>query len=291
MKSGARGFGPEKRIKPLLRHVSSGKSHFDWTVRRYFEAYTREEDGQMYTFRWVDLCSVIEDQDPGDDGVRSPMNQDPLVLIPRPQGEGVIEEINERLDAPYTLRNDQHPDPASEFYLNELLAHYDDDLECVLDEHIEVVRLVADENRRECIETFEPKDKKNQDETELTGDVNYAKLAVYGESDPRAFDYAGAFCNANRGLFSDEELLKLQREFLYDFFHASQERRSSRRPTPGSTSIRRLSGGRTCRSTARKPATRRWRRSTTAPSGSTTPTCWSATSTSSAGRTRSSWTT
>ena len=177
----------------------------------------------MYTFRWVDLCSVIDDQDPGDDAVRSPMNQDPLVLLPRPQREAVIEDLNERLDAPYSLRNDQHPDPASEFYLNELLAHYDDDLQRVLDEHVEVVRLVADENRRECIETFEPKDKKNQDETELTGDVNYAKLAVYGESDPRAFDYAGAFCNANRGLFSGEELLKLQREFLYDFLHASQE--------------------------------------------------------------------
>lgn len=223
VKSGARGLGPEKRIKLLLGPVGSGKSHFDWLVRRYFEAYTREDAGRMYTFRWVDLCSVIDDQDPDDDVVRSPMSQDPLVLLPKPQRQAVIDDLNEGLDAPYTLRNDQHPDPASEFYLNELLAHYDDDLERVLEEHVEIVRLVADENRRECIETFEPKDKKNQDETELTGDVNYAKLAVYGESDPRAFDYAGAFCNANRGLFSGEELLKLQREFLYDFLHASQE--------------------------------------------------------------------
>ncbi|ELZ51744.1 serine protein kinase, PrkA [Halorubrum coriense DSM 10284] len=223
VKSGARGLGPEKRIKLLLGPVGSGKSHFDWLVRRYFEAYTREDAGRMYTFRWVDLCSVIDDQDPDDDVVRSPMSQDPLVLLPKPQRQAVIDDLNERLDAPYTLRNEQHPDPASEFYLNELLAHYDDDLQRVLDEHVEVVRLVADENRRQSIETFEPKDKKNQDETELTGDVNYAKLAVYGESDPRAFDYAGAFCNANRGLFSGEELLKLQREFLYDFLHASQE--------------------------------------------------------------------
>ena len=177
----------------------------------------------MYTFRWTDLCSVIDDQDPGDDTVRSPMNQDPLVLLPKEQRTAVIEDLNEILDAPYTLRNDQHLDPASEFYMDELLAHYDDNLEAVLENHIEVIRLVASENRRECIETFEPKDKKNQDETELTGDTNYAKLAVYGESDPRAFDYAGAFCNANRGLFSGEELLKLQREFLYDFLHASQE--------------------------------------------------------------------
>ncbi|MFB6089596.1 MAG: serine protein kinase PrkA, partial [Halobellus sp.] len=223
VKSGARGLGPEKRIKLLLGPVGSGKSHFDWMVRRYFEDYTSTDAGRMYTFRWTDLGDVIRDQDPEDDVVTSPMNQDPLVLLPQEQRDEVIERLNERLDAPYTIRNDQTLDPASEFYLDKLLAHYDDDLQAVLENHVEVVRLVASENKRQCVETFEPKDKKNQDETELTGDVNYSKLAVYGESDPRAFDYSGAFCNANRGLFSGEELLKLQREFLYDFLHATQE--------------------------------------------------------------------
>lgn len=223
VKSGARGLGPEKRIKLLLGPVGSGKSHFDWISRRYFEDYTMSDEGRMYTFRWTNLGDVIRDQDPSDDVVQSPMNQDPLVLLPQEQRDVVIEQLNENLDAPYTIRNDQALDPASEFYMDRLLAHYDDDLEEVVANHIEVIRLVASENKRQCIETFEPKDKKNQDETELTGDVNYSKLAVYGESDPRAFDYAGAFCNANRGIFSGEELLKLQREFLYDFLHASQE--------------------------------------------------------------------
>jgi len=223
VKSGARGLGPEKRIKLLLGPVGSGKSHFDWLVRRYFENYTLQEEGRMYTFRWVNLCDVIRDQDPADDVVESPMHQDPLVLLPQEQRDMIIEGLNERLEAPYTIRNEQHLDPASEFYMDTLLAEYDDDLEAVFNNHIEVIRLVASENKRQSIETFEPKDKKNQDETELTGDVNYSKLAIYGESDPRAFDYAGAFCNANRGIFSGEELLKLQREFLYDFLHASQE--------------------------------------------------------------------
>ncbi len=223
VKSGARGLGPERRIKLLLGPVGSGKSAFDATVRRYFEDYTLSDDGRMYTFRWTNLRDVIPDQDPDDDVVRSPMNQDPLVLLPIEQRRVVIEELNERLDAPYTIRNEQSLDPESEFYMDRLLAHYDEDLEAVLRTHVEVTRLVADENKRQCIETFEPKDKKNQDETELTGDVNYSKLAVYGESDPRAFDYSGAFCNANRGIFSGEELLKLQREFLYDFLHATQE--------------------------------------------------------------------
>src|SRR3712207_8928381 len=40
---------------------------------------------------------------------------------------------------------------------------------------------------RSCIGTFQPKDEKNQDSTELTGDINYRKIAEYGsDSDPRA---------------------------------------------------------------------------------------------------------
>jgi len=223
VKSGARGLGPEKRIKLLLGPVGSGKSDFDRQVRRYFEDYTLRDEGRMYTFRWTNLCDVIGDQDPADDVVRSPMNQDPIVLLPQKQRDKVIEDLNELLEAPYTIRNEQALDPASEFYMDRLLAYYDDDLQAVLENHIEIIRFIADENQRQGIETFEPKDKKNQDETELTGDVNYSKIAIYGESDPRAFDYSGAFCNANRGIFSGEELLKLQREFLYDFLHATQE--------------------------------------------------------------------
>ncbi|WP_276260821.1 PrkA family serine protein kinase [Haloglomus litoreum] len=223
VKSGARGLGPEKRIKLLLGPVGSGKSEFDRQVRTYYEDYTATDEGRMYTFRWTNLGDVIRDQDPADDTVRSPMNQDPLVLLPQKQRDRVLERINEELDAPYTIRNEQSLDPASEFYMDRLLEEYDDDLQTVLENHVEVIRFIADENKRQGIETFEPKDKKNQDETELTGDVNYSKIAVYGESDPRAFDYSGAFCNANRGIFSGEELLKLQREFLYDFLHATQE--------------------------------------------------------------------
>ena len=232
VKSGARGLGPEKRIKLLLGPVGSGKSHFDWLVRRYYEDYTMSDAGRMYTFRWTNLTDVVADQDPGDDVVPSPMGQDPLVLLPQKQRDRVIASMNDELDAPYTVRNEQSLDPASEFYMDRLLAHYDDDLEAVIENHIEVVRLVASENKRQCIETFEPKDKKNQDETELTGDVNYSKIAIYGESDPRAFDYSGAFCNANRGIFSGEELLKLQREFLYDFLHATQEQTIKPRNNP-----------------------------------------------------------
>lgn len=230
--SGSRGLGPEKRIKLLLGPVGSGKSHFDSMVRKYFEEYTRQEEGQMFTFQWTNLCDVIDDQDPKDDTVRSAMNQDPIVLLPREHRKEIFNTLNENFDADYELDNRQALDPRSEFFMDELLEHYDNDLSQVLENHVEIIRLIANENRRRCVETFEPKDKKNQDETELTGDINYSKIAVYGESDPRSFEYSGAFCNANRGIFSGEELLKLQKEFLYDFLHATQEKTIKPRNNP-----------------------------------------------------------
>jgi serine protein kinase len=57
-----------------------------------------------------------------------------------------------------------------------------------------------------------------------TGDINYRKIAEYGsDSDPRAFNFDGEFCVANRGVIEFVEVLKLDVAFLYDLLGASQE--------------------------------------------------------------------
>ncbi len=85
-------------------------------------------------------------------------------------------------------------------------------------------RLVLSEKDRVGIGTFQPKDEKNQDSTELTGDINYRKIAEYGsDSDPRAFNFDGEFNIANRGIVEFIEVLKLDVAFLYDLLGASQE--------------------------------------------------------------------
>src|SRR5205085_1405228 len=43
------------------------------------------------------------------------------------------------------------------------------------------------------------------------------------DSDPRAFNFDGEFCVANRGLIEFVEVLKLDVAFLYDLLGASQE--------------------------------------------------------------------
>jgi serine protein kinase len=74
------------------------------------------------------------------------------------------------------------------------------------------------------IGTFQPKDEKNQDSTELTGDINYRKIAEYGsDSDPRAFNFDGELNIGNRGIVEFIEVLKLDVAFLYDLSGASQE--------------------------------------------------------------------
>ncbi|HLG42439.1 MAG TPA: serine protein kinase, partial [Planctomycetota bacterium] len=90
--------------------------------------------------------------------------------------------------------------------------------------HVSVRRLFLSEKDRVGIGTFQPKDEKNQDSTELTGDLNYRKIAEYGsDSDPRAFNFDGEFNVANRGLVEFVEVLKLDVAFLYDLLCASQE--------------------------------------------------------------------
>src|SRR5439155_19695433 len=103
------------------------------------------------------------------------------------------------------------------------LARYAGDWYRVL-EDIKVYRLILSEQDRVGIGTFQPKDEKNQDSTELTGDINYRKIAEYGtDSDPRAFNFDGELNIANRGLVEFIEVLKLDVAFLYDLLGASQE--------------------------------------------------------------------
>src|SRR5204862_1057887 len=89
---------------------------------------------------------------------------------------------------------------------------------------IRVKRIILSEQDRQGIGTFQPKDEKNQDSTELTGDINYRKIAEFGtDSDPRAFNFDGELNIANRGLVEFIEVLKLDVAFLYDLLGASQE--------------------------------------------------------------------
>src|SRR5438876_9048644 len=103
------------------------------------------------------------------------------------------------------------------------MKKYDVDLSRTVDD-FRVRRLILSQHDRVVMCTIQPKDEKNQDSTELTGDINYRKIAEFGsDSDPRAFNFDGEFCIANRGIIEFIEILKLDVAFLYDLLGATQE--------------------------------------------------------------------
>ena len=213
IRAGACGFGPERRVILLHGPVGSAKSTIARLLKQGLEAYSRTPEGALYTFAWHVDGEVVE----------SPMHQEPLLLVPEGSRRELLERLNARARAEYDLGVEGELDPVSRHYYQLLLERYEGDWAKVVS-HVRVRRLVLSESDRVGLGSFQPKDEKNQDSTELTGDLNYRKIAEYGsDSDPRAFNFDGEFNVANRGMLEFVEVLKLDVAFLYDLLGATQE--------------------------------------------------------------------
>ncbi len=222
-KSAAFGYGTEKRVLLLHGPVGSAKSTIARLLKKGVEGYSRTDAGAMYTFRWIDAEGKFGHILGNQKEMRSPMNEDPLKLVPAEFRSKILDEINRGNKSAYKVNITGDLDPASRFVFREFLKHYKGDWLKVLN-HVRVERMLLSEKDRIGIGTFQPKDEKNQDSTELTGDINYRKIAEYGsDSDPRAFNFDGEFNVANRGIVEFIEVLKLDVAFLYDLLGASQE--------------------------------------------------------------------
>ncbi|MCF6228551.1 MAG: serine protein kinase [Planctomycetes bacterium] len=218
-KAAAYSFGTEKRVLLLHGPVGSAKSTIARLLKHGVESYSKTDDGRMFTFGWK-----MKDEVTGADVIWSPMNEDPIKLIPEDARAKMLEQLNDKSDLPYKLRVEGNLDPLSRKIMADFLAEHDGNWREVVEKHIVVKRMLISEKDRIGIGTFQPKDEKNQDATELTGDVNYRKIAFYGvDSDPRAFNFDGEFNVANRGMIEFIEVLKLDVAFLYDLLGASQE--------------------------------------------------------------------
>jgi serine protein kinase len=220
LKAASEGYGPERRVILLHGPVGSSKSTIARLLKKGLEAYSRSVEGALYTYEWINLKEVGLGHN---DTELCPMHDEPLRLIPMSWRAKAIEELglsNEH----FHVKVEGDLNPACRFIYRALLDRYQGDWSKVIAEHIRVKRLLLSEKDRVGIGTFQPKDEKNQDSTELTGDINYRKIAEYGsDSDPRAFNFDGEFNIANRGIVEFVEMLKLDVAFLYDLLGASQE--------------------------------------------------------------------
>ena len=216
-KSAAQGYGIEKRVLLLHGPVGSSKSTIARLLKKGLERYSQTDQGALYTLGWLD---------PEDRNTVHwcPMHEEPLHLVPERFRSEIASRLNEGRGAhDFQVKIRGELCPFCRHVYAERLKRYDGDWTRVIQD-VRVKRLILSEKDRRGIGTFQPKDEKNQDSTELTGDINYRKIAEYGsDSDPRAFNFDGEFNVANRGIIEFVEVLKLDVAFLYDLLGASQE--------------------------------------------------------------------
>jgi serine protein kinase len=219
IKAGAEGYGVERRILLMHGPVGSAKSTIARLLKKGLERYSRKVEGSLYTFQIWDVDS--------ESWVDSPMHEEPLKLIPEEVREEFIKELFSGVKLKYPVTTHRGTlDPASRKYFDILMLECQGDWEKVVNEKVQIKRLLISEKDRSGIGTYQPKDEKSQDATELTGDINYRKIAQYGsDSDPRAFNFDGEFNIANRGIIEFVEILKLETAFLYDLLGATQEKK------------------------------------------------------------------
>jgi serine protein kinase len=170
-KSAAAGFGTEKRVLLLHGPVGSSKSTIVRLMKRGLEQYSHTDDGRLYTFQW----RVMENGE--ETWVDCPMHAEPLLLVPEDTRKKVIARLNESFGGEYRLSVEGDLCPASRWYYQRALELHDGDWQSMIENEVRVRRLLLSEKDRVGIGTFQPKDEKNQDSTELTGDINYRKIA------------------------------------------------------------------------------------------------------------------
>ncbi len=234
IKAAAMSYGPERRVLLLHGPVGSAKSTIVRLLKKGLEQYSRTPEGALYTFSWIgegaaaprlpeELATPEAATRAQEEGMPCPMHEEPLHLMPLKFRQIFLKHVNEKIADSRRIVIEGDLCPACRFMFNQYMDRYEGDWTQVI-EHVRVKRLLLSEQDRVGIGTFQPKDEKNQDSTELTGDINYRKIAIYGsDSDPRAFNFDGEFNIANRGLIEFIEVLKLDVAFLYDLLGASQE--------------------------------------------------------------------
>jgi serine protein kinase len=214
-KSAAKGYGTERRVLLLHGPVGSSKSTIARLLKRGLEDYSRIDEGMLFAYAWRMPDGTFQ---------KCPMHEEPLQLVPQELRASLLEDLNTARgeeDTRVTIRGSMCPF-CRQMYTERLAKHSGDWTKML--EEVKVYRLLLSEQDRIGIGTFQPKDEKNQDSTELTGDINYRKIAEYGtDSDPRAFNFDGELNIANRGIVEFIEVLKLDVAFLYDLLGASQE--------------------------------------------------------------------
>src|SRR5262245_11634421 len=161
-KSAAKGYGTERRVLLLHGPVGSSKSTIARLLKRGMEDYCKTDQGMLFAFAW---------RMPDGNHQKCPMHEEPLHLVPPELRPDILQVLNAGRDAGHQVTIRGALCPFCRQMFNERLARAGGDWTRMLDD-IKVFRLILSEQDRIGVGTFQPKDEKNQDSTELTGDIN-----------------------------------------------------------------------------------------------------------------------
>ncbi len=173
--SAAQRLEVRKRVLLLMGPVGGGKSTIVYLIKRGLEAYSRSEEGAIYSIR------------------DCPMHEEPLHLIPNDLRADVEKEFGLYIEGDLC--------PHCRYMIdNQYRGRIED---------VPVRRITFSEKYRVGVGTFTPSDPKSQDISELVGGIDLSTIGEVGvESDPRAYRFDGELNIANRGVMEFVEMLK-----------------------------------------------------------------------------------
>lgn len=190
LKASARRTETGRRILMMVGPVSSGKSTISMLLKRGLET----DDTLRYC---ISGC---------------PFREEPLHAIPQEDRADWEKALGVKISG--------HLCPVCQQTVDTDHTNEDGIVEW---EKIPVVQTTFSEQRRQGIGTFQPSDPKSQDVSELIGRINMSKIAKYGETDARAYQFDGELQVANGGLIEYIEILKADVKFHYILLTLSQE--------------------------------------------------------------------
>ena len=122
LKAAALGYGTEKRVILLHGPVGSAKSTICRLLKKGLERYSHQPQGGVYTFEWID--EKLELDGILGKGVKvfpSPMNEEPLLLIPEDLRQSIFDSINKGQEGSYRVNVDVELSPPSRFIFKNLM--------------------------------------------------------------------------------------------------------------------------------------------------------------------------
>ena len=114
-KSASRHYGTERRVLLLHGPVGSAKSTIVRLLKKGLEAYSKTNEGGIYTFAWR-----LSDPDRGEVIEPCPMHEEPLHLLPKEIRDPLIKSVNNKLNGRPKIFLPVDPDIATKKHVAKL---------------------------------------------------------------------------------------------------------------------------------------------------------------------------